>query len=131
MYKIEKTDFGVKLIFDGFIKQDEMAKWVAESVQFIRSLPSRFGVLIDMRNLKPLSDDAEKEMQKGQKLYKEKGMERSVVILSSAVTTMQFKRIAQETGIYEWERYIDASKVSNWEEIAKKWLVDSQDPDKK
>jgi hypothetical protein len=130
MYKIEKTDFGAKLTFDGYMKQDEMAKWVVESKQFISSLPSKFGVFVDMRGLKPLALDTEMEMQKGQKLYKEKGMERSVVILANAVTTMQFKRIAQETGIYQWERYIDASKVSNWEEIGKNWLVKAEDPDK-
>jgi hypothetical protein len=131
MYKIEKADFGVRLTFDGFMKQDEMAKWVVESIQFLKSSPSKFGVLIDMRGLKPLSHETELEMQKGQKLFKEKGMERSVVILANSVTTMQFKRIAQETGIYQWERYIDASKVSNWEEVGKKWLVNAEDPDKK
>ena len=46
-------------------------------------------------------------MQEGQKLFKNAGMERSVVILSTAMVTMQFKRIAKETGIYEWERYIE------------------------
>ena len=131
MYKIEKTDFGVKLTFVGFIKKDEMANWVKESEQLIRSLPSKFGVFVDMRNLKPLPNDAEMEMQKGQKLYKEKGMERSVVILANAITAMQFKRIGQETGIYQWERYIDASKVTNWEEIGIQWLVRAEDPDKK
>lgn len=131
MYKIEKTDSGVKLTFEGFIKRDEMAKWVDESTQFTRSLPSKFGVMVDMRGLKALSPDTEMEMKKGQKLYKEKGMERSVVILANAVTAMQFKRIAQETGIYQWERYIDASKVTNWEDVSNKWLVNSEDPDKK
>ena len=130
MYKIERTDFGVRLIFDGFMKQEEMAKWVAESEQFVKSLPPKFGVIVDMRGLKPLTAEAEKEMQNGQKLYKKSGMERSAVILSSAVVTMQFKRSAQETGIYQWERYIDASKVANWEEVAKKWLVNAEDPDK-
>ncbi len=41
-------------------------------------------------------------MQAEQRLYKEKGMVCSVVILDNAVTKKQFKRIAQETGIYEW-----------------------------
>jgi len=80
--------------------------------------------------IEKITAEAEKEMQNGQKLYKKSGMERSAVILSSAVVTMQFKRIAQETGIYQWERYIDASKVANWEEVAKKWLVNAEDPDK-
>jgi len=34
-------------------------------------------------------------------------MVRSVVILANTITKLQFKRIAQETGIYQWERYID------------------------
>lgn len=130
MYKIEKTDYGICLTFSGFIKKEEMAKWVSDSEQLLKSLPSKFGVLIDMRDLKPLSHDTEVEMQKGQKLYKSKGMERSTVILANSVTTMQFKRIAQETGIDQWERYIDASKTTNWEEVAKKWLINSDDPDK-
>lgn len=57
-------------------------------------------------------------------------MERSVVILESTIITMQFKNIAKETGIYQWERYLDASKVPNFEEVGKKWLINGIDPDK-
>ncbi|HMV41143.1 MAG TPA: hypothetical protein PK079_09135 [Leptospiraceae bacterium] len=60
-----------------------------------------------MRTLKPLPPESQIHMQEGQKLYKEKGMVRSVVILANTITKLQFKRIAQETGIYQWERYID------------------------
>lgn len=129
MYKIEVTDYGVKLTFDGFIKQAEMSQWVTESENIVKTLSPGFGVFVDMRGLKPLPQDAEAEMQKGQKLYKECGMTRSVVILANATTTMQFKRIAKETGIYEWERYINASKVDDWEQQGIKWLTDAEDPD--
>jgi len=130
MFKIEKADYGIRLTFGGFIKKEEMAQWVAESQKVLPSLPSKFGVFVDMRDLKPLPPDAELEMQKGQKAFKQKGMERSVVILSNAITTMQFKRIATETGIYQWERYIDASVSGDWEEKGKKWVVGAIDPDK-
>ncbi len=129
MYKIEKTSYGVKLTFSGFIQKEEMAEWVTESQRIVSTLPLRFGVFVDMRELKPLDSDSQGEMQKGQKLFKAKGMERSVVILNNSITTMQFKRIAKETGIYEWERYIDASKTPNWEEQGKKWLVNAVDID--
>ncbi len=131
MYQIEKTDFGVKLTFSGFIQKEEMEKWVKESESTLRSMPGKFSVLIDMRQLKPLPKDAEAEMQKGQKLFKDKGMQRSAVILSSSLTTMQFRRIAKETGIYEWERYFDASTEPNWEAASKDWLARSIDPDRK
>jgi len=130
MYNMEKTGYGVKITFGGLINIDEMKKWVAESKKIVSSLPTKFGVFVDMRASKPLDNNSQTVMQEGHKLYKEAGMERSVVILANAVITMQFKRIAKETGIYEWERYIDASKTLNWEEVGTKWLVNYIDPDK-
>jgi len=54
-----------------------------------------------MRTLQPLPADAQTLMRDGQKLYKEKGMVRSVVILDNVITYMQFLRIGKEMGIYE------------------------------
>ena len=130
MYTIEKEPYGFKLTFGGFIKAEEMMAWVGESKRALVSTPKDFGVFVDMRTLKPLPAETQTHMEDGQKLYKEKGMTRSVVILSSATTKMQFKRIAQETGIYEWERYIDASAVPEWEKIGIDWISEGIDPDK-
>lgn len=130
MYKIEKKDYGFKLTFGGFITEDEMKKWLEESKIALQTAPKSFGVFVDMRTLKPLPTEAQKHMQEGQKLYKEKGMVRSVVILANAVTKMQFKRIAQETGIYQWERYIDEASNPNWEKVGIDWIKNGIDPDK-
>jgi hypothetical protein len=43
---------------------------------------------------------------------------------------MQFKRIAKETGIYQWERYIDSNANPTWEQAGVDWLVKGTDPDK-
>lgn len=130
MYKIEQKDFGFKLTLDGVIDESEMIKWVSDSEKALQSAPSKFGVFVDMRSLKPLSQEAQAYMQKGQILYKQKGMTRSVVILNNAVLTLQFTNIAEETGIYEWERYIDASKYPDWEAKGIAWIVSAADPDK-
>jgi len=130
MYKIEKKPFGFKLTFGDFIKAEEMLQWVEESKKTLAAAPAEFGIFVDMRTLKPLPADSQAHMQSGQKLYKEKGMKRSVVILNSAVTTMQFKRIAKDTGIDEWERYIDASSDPNWEKAGVDWLTNGTDPGK-
>jgi len=129
MYKINKKEFGFHLVFADFIKADEMQQWVSDSQKALVSSNGEFGVFIDLRALKPLLPDAQEYMQQGQKMYKLKGMQRSVVILDSAITTMQFKRIAKETGIYAWERYIDASKTLNWEKIGIDWVKNGIDPD--
>jgi hypothetical protein len=127
MYSFERTQYGVKLVFSGMIDQAEMARWVEESRPLVASLPDRFCVFVDMRDLKPLDPAAEVHMQAGQRMYRDKGLMRSVVILNSPRLTMQFKRIALESDIYHWERYIDAGKTTNWEEIGLRWLIEAVD----
>lgn len=130
MYKIEKKGYGFKLAFGGSMKVDEVKRWVEESKTALVGAPKEFGVLIDMRTLQPLLEDAQTHMKEGQKLYKAKGMLRSVVILNSPIVTLQFKRIAKETGIYAWERHIDASAVTDWEKVGIDWISKGIDPDK-
>jgi len=130
MYKIEKKNYGYKIIFGDFMSENEIKKWVEESKFALQTAPKSFGVFVDMRTLKPLMPELHKYMQEGQKLYKDKGMIKSVVILANAVTKMQFKRIGQETGIYQWERYIDESSNPNWEKVGIDWIQNGIDPDK-
>jgi len=129
MYNIEKKDFGYKLTFSGTVEAAEMANWVKDAEKALASQAGPFGVFVDMRALNPLSNDAKAEMEKGQKLFKQKGMQRSVVILNSAIVTMQFKKIAKETGIDAWERYIDASNAPDWEAKGIAWLKNGTEPE--
>ena len=128
MYEIEKTDYGYHLTFAGRILETEMAAWVEESDQLLDKQRGKFSVFIDMRRLDPIASEAQVQMQKGQRLYKLKGMERSVVVLENPTLTLQFKRIARQTGILLWERYIDATLVKNWEEVALDWIKNGIEP---
>jgi len=130
MFKIETRSSGFLLTFSGFIEAEEMKRWVEESEKALKTAPSDFGVIVDMRALKPLPADSKAVMESGQKLYKMKGMKRSFVAVNDAVTAMQFKKIAKESGIYLWERYIDASTNPEWQKIAVEWVKNSIDPDK-
>ena len=129
MYKIERASHGYKLTFGGFVGQEEMEKWLEDSTKTLATAFGKFGVFVDMRTLKPLPPEAQDAMKRGQQLFKAKGMERSVVIVNDAVTKMQFNRLAKQTGIYQWERYIDASATPNWEKVGADWLVNAKDPD--
>jgi len=129
MYTIEKTDFGYRLTFGGRILADEMSLWVQESEEALAKQRPGFHVFVDMRSLRPISADAQVQMQRGQRLYKEKGMERSVVILSDPTLERQFQRIAKQTGILLWERYVDATRVPNWEQVGMDWLVEGKEPE--
>jgi len=129
MYTIEQTVFGFQITFAGKMDEDELREWAADSRERLRDSPDEFGVLVDMRDLKLLSDDEQRVMREGQQHYQDAGMVRSSVILDSAILTLQFRRLARESGIYEWERYINAGTTDDWHQQAVDWLVDGIDPD--
>ncbi len=130
MYKIAKKDFGFELTFGDFIDVAEMNRWREEAKAALVGAPKSFGVLIDMRTLKPggIKPDAQAIMVDGQGLFKKAGMERSCVILQSATVTMQFERIARESGIFAFERYINAAQKPDWEAKAIGWIQKKIDP---
>ena len=131
MFKIEKRSSGYLLHFSGSIDTVEMQQWYDESKSvLVDESRDSFGVIIDMKDLQPIGDEAGRIMKDGQKLYKDKGMLRSAVILNSKEVAIQFKTIAIQTGIYETERYIDASSSPNPEQVAVDWVNKKIDPDK-
>lgn len=131
MFKIDKTDYGISLVMSGDINVEEMTTWLNEFKLIVDQMETGFCVLVDMRTLIPIASDTRAPLEAGQKCAKENGMKRSVVILNNPVLTMQFKGIAHQTGIYEWERYIDASQEPDWERVGLDWLIKCVDPDKK
>lgn len=130
MYSIDKTVYGFKLTFGGFIQASEMQKWYDDMSAKLPKTASKFGIVVDMRTLKPLPPDAQGMLVKGQQACKRSGMERSCVVLDNTTTTVQFKRLGKESGIYAFERYLDASTNAGWEQAAVKWVTNGIDPDK-
>lgn len=129
MYQIDNKSYGLHLTFSGYIPKDELEQWLLDSEELIRTLPGKFVVLIDMRDMELLPPESRPIMIKGQQFYRAHGMQRSVVILKDKITMLQFKGIAKETGIYEWERYIDANAEPNWNQIGLDWILNAVDPD--
>lgn len=131
MHSIEKTPYGLLIKLSGTITPEEMTRWVEDEHWFLPSLPTHhFGMIVDTRELEPLSPESQVELQKGLCLFRDKGLQRSAVIVDSPASREQFRRNAQESGIDAWERYIDASKRnSHWQEIAQAWVVDGKEPE--
>ena len=127
MFKIEETKYGYHLIFSDPLTRAEMIEWIYESKTILQNSPKKFGVLVDMRFLSPLSDEARFFMTDGQMIYKKFGMERSAVIVSNNLTLKQFQIIAKKTDIYVWERYYDASIYNDWERRSLDWIIQGID----
>lgn len=130
MYKIAKLKFGYQFTFAEEISPEEMKRWQDEARAALSEAPASFGVLVDMRALKPggIGPAAQAIMVEGQSLFRKAGMERSCVILQSATVTMQFEHIAGESGISSFERYINAARTPDWQTKAAAWIENKIDP---
>jgi hypothetical protein len=129
MYDIEETSFGFELTFGGRMDRDELLDWRADSEAVVADGPDSFGVLVNMRDLATLDDDAQAVMVDTQHDYREWGMERSAVLLDSATTKLQFQRLARESGIDEWERYVDDESFDDPRAVALDWVNDGVEPE--
>jgi hypothetical protein len=130
MHNIAKQNYGYQLTFGGNIDLDEIKRWREESRAALVGAPKTFGVLIDMRSLGPggLRPEAQPVMVDGQEMYRKAGMVRSCVILQSATVTMQFQRLAKESGIDSYERYINAAAHPDWQTKAIAWIENKVEP---
>jgi len=121
MYKIEKTDYGFKVVFEGFIQADEMRDWFEESKKKLESVSGDFAVMVDMRNMKTLPPDAKKIVEEGQRYYESKGARGAAVIVNDVIIREQQRNIAARSGVGEDEVYIDGSEP-DCEQKALDWL---------
>jgi hypothetical protein len=129
MYRIDETDYGFKLTFGDTIDKEAMTRWYTAVMSVINSQTGSFGMMVDMRRLKPVSAEIEDYLQKVKDSARRKGMVRSVVILSDAVTMMCLRRNAKRNKTYRYERYINANIEPGWEQVGREWLLNEVDPD--
>ena len=128
MYKIEKTEYGLKLVLEGFIQADEMREYVEECRKQTESMPEQFKIMLDMRKMKTLPPDAKKILEEGQRHSLEHGLMGTAIIASNVVTKEQQRNIGAKSGVGEGEVYIDGSEP-DWEEKALNWLLHGISPE--
>jgi hypothetical protein len=132
MHRLEETKYGYKLVLEGFLQREEVGQ-LLESIKVKirpREKGDSFPLLLDMRKSNAFPADARDLIKQCLLFCKQSGMERNAVVLNSAIATLQARRIAKETGIDRWSRYIDASsRPDDWEKIAVEWLIRGVDPE--
>lgn len=129
MHRIEQTQYGYKLVFEGFLQKHDLSTLLDDMKQTIRSRGRKFPVLMDMRHSRAFPADAQVILKEAILFFKQVGMERNAVVLNSAIATLQARRLGRETGIDSTSRYIDASTEQDWEKVAIDWMVGAVDPE--
>jgi hypothetical protein len=131
MHRVEETNYGYRIVFEGFLAKDDLGGLIDQMKRTIRPRngSGTFPVLVDMRKSHAFPSEAQEVIKQAILYCKGVGMERNCVILNSAIAAMQAKRLAKETGIDSWIRYIDASSDPEWEKAALDWLIRAVDPE--
>jgi len=112
MHKIEKTDYGFRITFQGTISLEEMTNWVHESNYALSNVRSGFSCVIDMSIMTTLMPDVKHKLEEGQRSYLVAGMLRSCVLVPSRIVAMQLRNMATASGILKNERYVSVDTQS-------------------
>lgn len=125
-----KTEYGFRVNAPGFLSREETQEWFEDLKGLVGTSGKPFGLLVDIRSQRANPPEAQIIIQQAMAWMKKAGLVRSAVVLDSAVAKLQTTRLAKASGVYAWERYIDASKEPDWEKRAIDWIVHGIDPDK-
>jgi len=127
---MKKENYGVWIRFDGYISLPEMTQFCEEYKKLRGQCAKTSGTLSDLRDAKPFPQDVQSLVVELEEWANSRFSGRDALVVASTVMAVQLERLAKESGRYEFQRAIDASKVENWEQVARDWVVDGVDPDK-
>ncbi len=128
MYKIEVKSYGIKLTFEGFISPEEMQAYKDEFKSTLDLVPQQFGLLADMRSMKPLPAESQTILSAHPE-WTATRIVRSTTIIDSALVKMQSRRLSKEWKQDSTKRYIDSTQYHDWENRAEKWIKDGIEPE--
>lgn len=120
MYQIQvdRANAIVDFVLDGYIRPDEMQKFVAELKAATLSLAGRdIKIKADVRTFKPASPEAAEMIRSVQEFGLRSGVKRVAELVESQIVALQLNRVARESGTDKVLRRF-------WEDAAaRQWLL--------
>lgn len=129
MISWQKKDYGFHFCFSSPVTLNEAEKWRTEVNHAVSQLNEDVFVFADLRKCELIPTECRPIIEEVQTFFRQNGLKRSVVIVGDTIIAMQLKLIAIDTGVREWERYIDASSAPDWEQLGLDWIKHGVDPD--
>lgn len=132
MLEFKETPFGFMFRNSEFFSPDVAARWDVEYRAMLKKMASKgkpFHQFVDLRGFRVGPPETQAVIAEGMKTFKALGGQRSIVLVDSAIVVNQLRRLAQSSGIYAWERYIDAKTFPDYKPVVLAWLVEGKDPD--
>ena len=128
MYNIEKTYYGFYITFKGRMSEAEAMQFVEEVENILPTLDKPWSSIIDLRTWVPAKPTVLKSLWQAEQLSKNHGLQRRAIIAHSPVVKGQASQLSFASETHDLERFIDASKIENWEEQAIGWAAHGVEP---
>lgn len=129
MHEVKETEYGLYVEVTGLVSLDQSIVIMAEMRQIFESRETGICVFANLQKMDLLTEETQAVLLKIQRHCVNSGVKRVAVILGNATVAHQFKRLSLESGIYDYERYLDASSDPDWETKGLKWITEGIDPD--
>jgi hypothetical protein len=128
MYRIEKTDYGFYITFSGRMSEAEAVQFKEEVENMLPSLAQSWSSIIDLRTWIPAEPKVLMFLEQVERFSRDHGLKRRAIIAHSPVIKSQASQLSFVSETNDLERFIDASKVENWEELAVGWAAHGVEP---
>lgn len=132
MLTFAETPYGFTFRNSEFFTPDVAQRWSTEYRDIIKRVAAKgrpFHQFVDLRGFRVGPPETQAVIAEGMRFFKASGGGRSIVLMDSAIAVNQVRRLAKESGMYAWERYIDIATHPNYEPVVTAWLVEGKDPD--
>jgi len=121
--KIDKVHAMVEFILDGYIRVEEMQRFIEELKTATATLAGQeIKIKADLRTFRPASPEAAEMIRRVQEFGIQMGVARVAELVDSQIVALQLNRVARESGTDKILRRF-------WEEVAaREWLLHGDDP---
>lgn len=126
-YTVSATPYGYRSKVDAPFPPEEARPWFEEIKRAVGPSPHPFGQLIDARGQKVQDPASVPIVEEAQNWVRQHGLQRSAVVVESAIVQLNLSRMSRETGMLSHERYFTGSDP-DWEAKALAWITDGVDP---
>jgi hypothetical protein len=128
MYKIEKKSYGFHITFSGLMSETEAVQFKSEVMSILPSLKQPWSSVIDLRTWIPAEPEVLILLRQVEQLSRNHSLLRRAIIANSPVIRVQAAQLSFSSEKNKLERFIDASKVDDWEERAIGWAAHGIEP---
>ena len=118
----------IRHCFTGNVDAAQVREWHAALDMSVETTNGEIYAFIDYSQVKSVSKEAMDLIVDIQKEAKNAGLVRAAVVVNSGFLQLQTERLARSSAIHSVERYISCDRTSNWEDVAKAWLLHGIEP---